>query len=106
MGNRKSIVMINAGTGKPEEVQSVPLNQNIVYFKAECDFTNKKDVADFFYSLDGNSWTAIGSQLKMTYTLPHFMGYRFGLFNYATKAVGGFVDFDFFRIKGQISKKG
>ena len=106
MGSRKSIVMINAGTGKPEEVQSVPLNQNIVYFKAECDFTNKKDVADFFYSLDGNSWTAIGSQLKMTYTLPHFMGYRFGLFNYATKAVGGFVDFDFFRIKGQISKKG
>ena len=40
----------------------------------------------------------IGTQLKMAYTLPHFMGYRFGLFNYATKDIGGFVDFDWFRI--------
>jgi hypothetical protein len=34
----------------------------------------------------------------MAYTLPHFMGYRFGLFNYATQNAGGFVDFDFFHI--------
>ncbi|HEY4208720.1 MAG TPA: hypothetical protein VGM31_17960 [Puia sp.] len=26
------------------------------------------------------------------------MGYRFGLFNYATRAAGGYVDFDYFRI--------
>ena len=29
--------------------------------------------------------------------MPHFMGYRFGLFNYATKTPGGYVDFDWFR---------
>nr|WP_242954184.1 dockerin type I domain-containing protein [Clostridium puniceum] len=29
-----------------------------------------------------------------------FIGYRFALFNYATKAAGGFVDFDYFRISG------
>ncbi|MDB5245618.1 MAG: glycosyl hydrolase 43 family protein, partial [Segetibacter sp.] len=40
-----------------------------------------------------------------TYTLPHFMGYRFALFNYATKNVGGSVDFDYFRIQDQIAKK-
>ncbi|XHR97133.1 hypothetical protein ACFJIV_11050 [Mucilaginibacter sp. UC70_90] len=34
----------------------------------------------------------------MVYTLPHFMGYRFGLFNYATRQSGGYVDFDFFHI--------
>ena len=61
-------------------------------------FTDKKDIADFYYSLDGKKWTKIGSQLKMAYTLPHFMGYRFGLFNYATKTPGGYVDFDYFRI--------
>ena len=103
-GNTKSIIMINTGTGKPEEVQTVPLNQNIVYFKAECDFTNKKDTASFFYSLDGKIWTSIGTPLKMSYTLPHFMGYRFGLFNYATKNPGGYVDFDFFQINDNISK--
>ena len=104
-GSSKSIIMINAGPGKPEEVQTVPLDQNVVYFKAECDFTDKKDVADFFYSLDGKSWTSIGTQLKMSYTLPHFMGYRFGLFNYATKEKGGYADFDYFRIEDKISKK-
>jgi arabinoxylan arabinofuranohydrolase len=35
----------------------------------------------------------------MTYTLPHFMGYRFALFNFATKSTGGYVDYDYFRIE-------
>jgi hypothetical protein len=29
----------------------------------------------------------------------HFMGNRFGIFNYATKASGGYVDMDFFEYK-------
>ena len=94
----KKIVMVSAQTDKPEEVESLPLNQDTVFLKAECNFTDRKDMADFYYSLDGKKWTKIGSQLKMAYTLPHFMGYRFGLFNYATKAPGGYVDFDYFRI--------
>ena len=59
----------------------------------------KKISANFFYSLDGKNWIAAGTTLNMTYTLPHFMGYRFGLFNYATKQTGGFADFDWFKIK-------
>ena len=99
----KSIVMINASTGRPQEVQNIPLNQERVFFKAECDFTNKKDIADFFYSLDGKSWIPVGSTLKMSYTIPQFMGYRLGLFNYATKNVGGFTDFDFFHLDDHIA---
>ena len=104
-GNDRSIVMINATGGKPVEAAQIPLDQKTVYFKAECDFTDKKDVADFFYSLDGKSWKLIGTQLKMAYTLPHFMGYRFGLFNYATKNTGGFADFDFFHIDDKVTNK-
>lgn len=99
----KKIVMISAQNDKPVEIESLPLEQKKVYLKAEGDFRNRKDVADFYYSLDGESWTKIGSQLKMEYTLPHFMGYRFGLFNYATKSVGGYVDFDWFHIAGTVS---
>lgn len=101
-GISKAIVMINASTGKPEEAASIPLNQHTVYFKTECNFTNKKDVADFFYSLDGKNWLPVGIQLKMAYTIPQFIGYRFALFNYATKNIGGFVDFDYFRISDQL----
>ena len=99
------IVMINASTGKPVEVENIPINQSTVYFKAECNFTDRKDVAHFFYSLDGKNWRSIGTQLKMAYTLPHFMGYRFTLFNYATKETGGFADFDYFRISESITEK-
>lgn len=101
----KTIVMVNGATKVPVEVQSIPLTQNTVYLKAECDFREKTDIARFFYSLDGKSWTEIGSQLKMEYSMPHFMGYRFGLFNYATQTPGGFTDFDFFHISDQISKE-
>jgi hypothetical protein len=101
--NSKAIIMVNAQTGRQIEIQSVPLNQKIVYLKAECNFTYKADVANFFYSLDGKTWNPIGSQLKMEYSMPHFMGYRFGLFNYATKMPGGFVDFDWFHISDQIT---
>lgn len=93
----KSIVMINAQTGKPVEAEVIPLNQKTVYLKAECDFRNKTDIARFYYSLDGKTWKEVGTPLKMEYSMPHFMGYRFGLFNYSTKSPGGYVDFDWFR---------
>ncbi len=104
-GGSKSIVMINASTSKPAEAANIPLAQNTVYFKAECNFTERKDVADFFYSLDGKNWQPVGTQLKMAYTIPQFIGYRFALFNYATRNTGGFADFDYFRISENISTK-
>lgn len=85
-------------TVQPVEVESVPLTQSIVYFKIDCDFRNRTDKAYFYYSLDNKTWTKIGSVLQMAYSMPHFMGYRFGLFNYATKTPGGFVDFDYYRV--------
>lgn len=100
----KKIVMIDGAQAIPKEIASVPLNQDKVYFKAECDFKNRADIGMFYYSLDGNKWIPIGNTINLPYTLPHFMGYRFGLFNYATKNTGGYADFDYFHIDGQISK--
>lgn len=100
----KKIVMVNAVKGKADELQSIPLTQNTVYFKAECNFKDKADLGKFLYSLDGKNWIAIGKPINMPYTIPHFMGYRFGLFNYATKNIGGFADFDYFHIEDKISK--
>jgi beta-xylosidase len=100
----KKIVMTSAVKGIPKEIESVPLNQDKVYFKAECDFKAKADTGRFYYSLDGKKWISIGDTIKLPYTLPHFIGYRFGLFNYATKNTGGFADFAYFHIDDKISK--
>ena len=97
-GSARAIVMESAESGSSDESVELPLSQKVVFLKADCDFRNRADIANFYYSLDGKKWTAIGKPLHMTYTLPHFMGYRFALFNYATKTCGGYVDFDYFRI--------
>ncbi len=99
------LVMINASSGNPVEVSQIPYDQKNIYLKADCDFTDKKDLAQFYYSFDNKNWFAIGNELKMSYTLPHFMGYRFALFNYATKQTGGYADFDYFHISDTISEK-
>jgi beta-xylosidase len=98
VGETRSIVMVNAERDTPVEVQSVPLAQNTVYLKVECDFKNRTDRAYFYYSTDGHTWISLGKPLHMAYTLPHFMGYRFALFHYATTITGGAVDFDYFRV--------
>ncbi len=94
----KSIVMVDTTSGVPQEITRLGLYQDRVYFRIDMDFRNQIDQAKFYYSLDGNNWTSIGSTLRMTYDLKHFMGYRFALFNYATQSIGGYVDFDYYRI--------
>lgn len=100
---KKRIAMVQTLEGRPREIESVPLSQSTVYLKAACDFTDMKDEAYFYYSLDGKKWDKIGTTLKMSYTLPHFMGYRFGLFNFATQKAGGYADFDYFRITNELN---
>lgn len=99
--HKKHIIMVNGASKAPIEVESIPLNQEELYLKVVGDFQDRKDTAEFYYSLDGENWNVIGDELKMSYTLPHFMGYRFALFNYATKEAGGHVDFDYFKIEAQ-----
>jgi beta-xylosidase len=102
-GAAKSVVMVSAETNSAIEVERVALVGTSLFLKAECDFKKQTDKAYFFYSFDGQKWTAIGKPLQMVYTLPHFMGYRFGLFNYATRTTGGLVDFDYFRVSNKMT---
>ncbi|SHM43993.1 Endo-1,4-beta-xylanase, GH35 family [Chitinophaga jiangningensis] len=99
----KWVVMINTRGGKQVEEGSIPLQQKVVYLKALANFRNGADKGYFYYSLDGADWKPIGGVLQMSYTIPHFMGYRFGLFNFATRETGGQVDVDFFHIEDKVS---
>jgi beta-xylosidase len=99
---RKLLDMVNTENGQAVEQERIPLSSNTVYLKAACDFRKRADTARFYYSLDGKEWTAIGTSLLMPYTLPHFMGYRFGLYNYATSEAGGYVDFEYFNITNKL----
>ena len=95
---QKSIVMVNADGGTAQVIESIPIDQNRVYLRADFNFYQHADDADFYYSLDGTTWNKIGNTLNMSYTMPHFMGYRFAIFNYATQSAGGYVDVDYFHV--------
>ncbi len=99
---KQSIVMVNTLSDSFTELECIPLRQDKVYLRIDCDF--RTDKSFFFYSLDGKRWENIGGSLQMVYTFTkHFMGYRFGLFNQATETDGGYVDFDFYRVSDQIT---
>jgi beta-xylosidase len=104
-GDSRSLVMVSTESGNAEELEKIPLSEKVVYLKAECDFRDRADRAAFSYSLDGSRWTVVGKPLKMVYTLPHFMGYRFGLFEYGTKSPGGAADFDYFRVSTDLGSR-
>lgn len=102
--NEKYVVMAKGTDGTVEEVERIKINSDRVYFKIEFNFNKQIDQADFYYSIDGVGWNEIGETIKMKYDLAHFMGYRFALFNYATKCIGGYADFDCFEVSDNISK--
>jgi beta-xylosidase len=95
-GSAKSLVMTSAETHTSVEA---PLSQNRVFLKMACDFKKNADLVQFSYSLDGKNWLLLGKPHHLKYDLVHFMGCRFGLFNFGTKSAGGYVDFDYFRVK-------
>ena len=103
----KYIVMIGQDSETKTEYEKIPLEEERVFLRVDCDYniineSQREDKAYFYYSLDGIKWIQIGSPINMHYTLPHFMGYRFGLFNFATQSAGGYVDFDYFRVHNKI----
>jgi beta-xylosidase len=87
---------VNRGDGNEEVVEKILFFGNEIYLKIEFNFEDSIDLAEFFYSEDGETWSKIGRPLNMKYTLDHFMGYRIGLFNYAAAQIGGYVDIAYF----------
>jgi len=98
-GDRYVAMCIRGCDDGEEVVEQFRYESEHIYLKIEFDFKNSTDIARFYYSQDGESWHLIGQSLQMKYKLEHFMGYRIGLFNYATEQIGGIVDFDFFYYK-------
>ena len=108
--NGKSIVMSESSvvleepahrvaSTKDREVERVPLDNDEVYLKIDTDFNPGKDIARFYWSLDGQDWHRIGKDFKMIFDYRRlFMGTRYAIFNYATQTPGGYVDVDSFEI--------
>lgn len=88
----KSLVMVNNG----RTIDSLAVNGSTLYLRAQAYYGT--GTASFSYSHDNRAYKPFGNRLSMKFNLSVFTGNKFCLFNYATIATGGFVDFDWFRI--------
>ncbi len=101
VGSKESVALTDKEKAvtevKREQVFRQPLKKSVVYLKMACDFRLHKDLATLSYSTDGKTWTPVVQDFKMVYDYRRlFMGTRFAIYNYATKAAGGYVDVDNF----------
>ncbi|WP_416974140.1 glycoside hydrolase 43 family protein [Streptomyces sp. 4F14] len=79
-------------TGTGTEAASVPLTAGRLWLRANADIRpGAARSGTFSYSLDGVSFTRLGPAFSMGNAWQFFMGYRFALFNHATRALGGSV---------------
>ena len=69
-----------------------------VKLKVSFNFIDNIDEADFYYENEG-TWKKFGGTQKLYFLLDHFVGCRVALFLYATKEIGGIVDFKDFEYK-------
>ena len=72
----------------------------IASYTAYMDTPSTKTVLDGYISKwNGEEWIQIGTKnYRMIFDYRRFfMGTKFGIFNYATKKTGGYVDVDYFK---------
>lgn len=109
---RNYIIMVNNG----QIVDSVEVDAQTIYLRADPFYGSGAAMyyggatvpgtgtATFSYILDNKSFTKIGNKMQMEFNLTVFTGNKFCLFNYATKELGGYVDFDYFRVAPVVKK--
>lgn len=86
-------------TSTGTEVTSVDVSGTTIWLRASADIRpGAGREGKFSYSADGSSFTPVGSSLKLKNEWQFFLGYRYGIFNFATEALGGAITVKSFEI--------
>jgi beta-xylosidase len=79
-------------TGRLETSASLPTNTKTVWLRLHADIKPAgSHQATFSWSADGSTFKTLGTPYTMNTTYFFFIGYRFGIFNFAESALGGQV---------------
>jgi beta-xylosidase len=79
-------------SGKGSEVAGATISGGKIWLRLSADIhPGAGKTAKFSYSVDGTSFTSLGTPYVMGNSWEFFPGYRYGIFNYATNSLGGSV---------------
>ncbi|KAJ8468836.1 hypothetical protein ONZ45_g17103 [Pleurotus djamor] len=83
-------------------VTSTSISNGIVYLRITANAASSSNhQATFSYSINGSTFTQVGTFTMIT-AWQYFMGYRFGIFNFATIATGGTVKVSYIDIRASV----
>ncbi|WP_246001380.1 family 43 glycosylhydrolase [Allorhizocola rhizosphaerae] len=86
-------------TGTGSEAASAGISGGRIWLRVNADIRPGADrQARFSYSADGVNFTPLGPGFTLNNAWQFFMGYRYGIFNYATQALGGTVAVERFEL--------
>jgi beta-xylosidase len=80
-------------TNKGTEVASAPVSGGSIWLRMLANVRTDSGGANvhFQYSTNGTQFTDLGTSFALNKDWQFFMGYRYGIFNYATTALGGSI---------------
>ncbi|WP_422742223.1 RICIN domain-containing protein [Micromonospora sp. WMMD754] len=79
-------------TSTGTEIAGAPVSGGRIWLRANADIRpGSGRQARFSYSTDGVTFVPLGNALTLNNAWQFFMGYRFGIFNYATQSLGAAV---------------
>ncbi|WP_433796701.1 family 43 glycosylhydrolase [Actinoplanes sp. CA-252034] len=81
-----------ATTGTGSEAAGAGVSGGKIWLRVSADIRpGSGRTATFSYSTNGSTFTSLGPAFTLNNAWQFFMGYRFGIFNYATQSLGGAV---------------
>ncbi|KAH7354659.1 putative xylosidase/glycosyl hydrolase [Rhexocercosporidium sp. MPI-PUGE-AT-0058] len=81
------------------EVASASISATKIWLRIYADIhVGSGKTAKFYYSTDGSTFKQLGSALTLNSAWNFFPGYRYAIFNFATKALGGKVKVSSFTV--------
>jgi beta-xylosidase len=94
----KEVTDYSEKTIKQIDLSEKKTDRTKIWLRIDADFRpGQHDKATFYYSLDGEEWNKVGDEYRMRFDWQRFfMGSKFGIFCYATKKKGGYIDVDEF----------
>jgi hypothetical protein len=73
-------------------VTSASISGGTIWLRATANVApSSAKTAVFSYSTDGNNFKTLGPAFSLNTTWEFFLGYRYGIFNYASATLGGSV---------------
>ncbi|KAF2014069.1 glycoside hydrolase family 43 protein [Aaosphaeria arxii CBS 175.79] len=89
---------------------SLPTGTKSLWLRVQADITpafsgtTVQRTSTFWYSTDGSNFAQLGPAFKMTNAWQFFTGYRYAVFNHATKSLGGQITVESFTMQQAIPK--